>query len=71
MNEIIYEDLVVAAGRCFSGDITPIVFHILKDTEHKKDLLTYLGYTPDEETQEKVTPSFTSLFGAAPIVGGY
>lgn len=71
MNKVIIEDIEIITGKCFSGDITPLVYLMLKETKDKEGLLRYLGYkekkTKQEEPEKK--PTFMDLFGNSPIIG--
>lgn len=72
MNKVIQEDIECITGKCYVGDITPLVYLLLKDTQYKDELLRYLGYKkikPEKERSE--TPkklTFDELFGNSPIV---
>ncbi len=69
--EICYEELEILSCSCFSGNVTPIVFNILKDTEYPEQLLKYLGYEKKSErkiAKEDRPKSFKDLFGSCPII---
>lgn len=71
--DVVHQELEDLTGKLFKGDITPIVFDILKDTADVKGLLKYLNVVVEEENKtetknEQEHPSFESLFNNSPIV---
>lgn len=40
---IALQELEVLTGKYLSGDITPIVYDLLKDTRYKSELISYLS----------------------------
>ena len=40
---IALQELEVLTGKYLSGDITPIVYDLLKDTKYKSELISYLS----------------------------
>lgn len=55
------EDLEGYVGRLTKGDITPLVYLLLKDTKDKKGLLEYLRGKEEEDEQEIGTDSKVSF----------
>ena len=45
--DVFYEELESLTGKVFKGDITPVVFNLLKTGNHVEELLRYLR--DDEE----------------------
>lgn len=67
MNIQMQRDVEELAGKLFNGDMTPIVFDLIKKTKYKDQCLEYLGckqkeISKDEEQTEKL--DFTSWFNS-------
>lgn len=73
--ELYKEELEELSGKIYNGDLTPIVFDLLKDTTDVKGLLNYLNATIEEDEKMKiVTPTtgvtFEELFNNSPKICG-
>lgn len=69
MKDDIYQaDLEVLTHKLYKGDLTPIVFDLLKDTIYLDSLIHYLGGKPpekeEEDNEDEIKPqaSFIELF---------
>lgn len=65
IEELFRQELEFYSHKLVEGDITPILFELLKDTKDMQELLTYLGYKPvvEEKTKnEEVMGAFSKLF---------
>jgi hypothetical protein len=69
--DIFHEELEDLTGVLFKGNITPLVYDLLKDTRDIKGLLKYLDEevpndTVDEPKHHSI--SFDDLFSASPLI---
>lgn len=55
LQQVYTTELEVLLGKLISGDLTPIVYTLLKDTPYKECLLEYLkGAKPDVCTKQSI-----------------
>ena len=68
MNMQMQKDIEELANKLFKGDMTPIVFDIIKETAYKEECLAYLGKKPQTEEieQQQIGPKidFATWFGS-------
>ena len=65
--ELFKEDIECLTGKIFQGNITPLVYEILKDTKDLKGLLNFLNDTVTLDIEQsipqvKAAPDFTEWF---------
>lgn len=70
--ELCHSELEIYLNKYIEGDLTPLVYMLLKDSPNKKALLEYLGrQVKNEEKQETPSvekPSFSKLLEASLII---
>lgn len=54
MNSNIQKDLEELTNCVFRGDITPILYNLVKDSPYKEDCLEYLGIAKQKKTVEEI-----------------
>ena len=63
--DLYQKELEELTGKIYSGDVTPLIYDLLKSTSEKEALLTYLGAKPKPKPKEEpivLLPSFDKLF---------
>ena len=63
--DLYQKELEELTGKIYSGDLTPLVYDLLKNTSDKHALLLYLGADPKPKPKEEpiiTLPSFDKLF---------
>lgn len=53
--EVFYEELESLTGKIFQGDLTPIVFDLLKESQSVEDLLRYLKKEENSDVDSNET----------------
>ena len=62
MNDIIRLDLEVLNHQLIKGDITPVVFKLLKHTQDMEGIIKYLGGKIEKNTDEEKNDYFVPKF---------
>ncbi len=65
IDELYRQEVELYTHRVSSGNLTPLIYDMLKDTEDVKGLLDYLGYSEEKKEVQNDVPkrkTFTELF---------
>ncbi len=65
IDELYRQEVELYTHKVSSGNLTPLIYDMLKDTEDVKGLLDYLGYSEEKKEVQNDVPkrkTFTELF---------